>query len=197
MNMPLVRYIAALLLLTMMVGGCATQYQSRRFGGGFSDTRLGSDMFRVSFNGNAFTSMERTQDFTMLRAAELTAQYGYSHFIIQDGTAGYSTSSYTTPVQVDTTSYSSLYGSSTGSVSGHVSSDGYYGGSTTGTYSGSYTGHATTTISGGDTHTIHKPGATILIQCFADTLPPGQHTVYDASFLLDSLRTKYNLHESD
>jgi hypothetical protein len=71
--------------------GCATAYKPNGFAGGFSDTQLAPDVFRVNFRGNGYTSAERVQNFAMLRAAELALEHGYSHFAIineQDGIAG-------------------------------------------------------------------------------------------------------------
>jgi hypothetical protein len=76
-------YIGALALLIV---GCATGYHSTGFTGGYSDTQLGPDIFRVSFRGNAYTEPERVQDFALLHAAELALSHGYTHFgILRDG----------------------------------------------------------------------------------------------------------------
>ncbi len=40
------------------------------------------DTFRVVFRGNEFTTGERTQDFSLLRAAELTLEHGFSQFAV-------------------------------------------------------------------------------------------------------------------
>ena len=69
--------------------GCATTYQSSGLSGGFSEMQMAQDVYRIKFKGNAFTSSEAAQEMAMLRAAELTMQSGYSHFIVmgaQDGT---------------------------------------------------------------------------------------------------------------
>ena len=60
------------LSLALVLSGCATAYQSNSLTGGYTDTQLAPDVFRVSFSGNAFTSNDRVQDFALLRAAELT-----------------------------------------------------------------------------------------------------------------------------
>ena len=68
----------------VFASGCATPYQSNSLTGGFSDTRLAPDVFRVTFRGNGYTSDERAQDFAMLRAAELSLQHGFTCFAIFD-----------------------------------------------------------------------------------------------------------------
>ncbi len=50
------------------LSGCATSYQQRGFAGGYSETQLAPDVFRVNFEGNGYTSSERAQDFALLRA---------------------------------------------------------------------------------------------------------------------------------
>src|SRR5437764_1386447 len=60
----------------IMIGGllfvaCATPYQRHGFTGGFSESQLDENVFRVNFRGNGYTSPERAADFTLLRSAEL------------------------------------------------------------------------------------------------------------------------------
>jgi hypothetical protein len=66
--------------LALILASCATPYASSGFLGGYSDTVLAPDVYRISFQGNGYTSKERTQDFAMLRAAELTLSHGYRYF---------------------------------------------------------------------------------------------------------------------
>ncbi len=51
---------------------------------GYSDTRIESDRFRVSFRGNSLTDRETVENYLLYRAAELTLQNGYDHFTIAD-----------------------------------------------------------------------------------------------------------------
>src|SRR5262245_65287639 len=62
-----------------LLSGCATSYQSNGFTGGYSETQLAPDVFRVAFRGNRYTSPEQARDFCMLRAAELALQHGFTH----------------------------------------------------------------------------------------------------------------------
>jgi hypothetical protein len=48
--------------------------------GGFTDQRLDSDHYRVSFQGNNSTSRERVETYMLYRAAELTVNSGYDWF---------------------------------------------------------------------------------------------------------------------
>ncbi len=72
-----------LALFTLLASvACVTAYQPSGFMGGFTESRLGPDLFTVRFNANAFTGAARVHDFTMLRAAELTLKSGYRYFVI-------------------------------------------------------------------------------------------------------------------
>jgi hypothetical protein len=65
----------------MVLCGC-TPYQSSGFGGGYSETQLAPNVYKVSFRGNGYTDSERVADFALLRAADLGLQHGFSHFVI-------------------------------------------------------------------------------------------------------------------
>ena len=151
----------------MAIGGCATPYQSTSFMGGFSETRLGPDTFKISFRGNAFIGRETVANYTLLRSAEVALQNGYSYFIIIDESEYTKTGVYTTPTTAFTTSSGSYSGSS-------------------------YSGSATTTFQGGDSFFYRKPGATNTIICFTEK-PNVKGLVYDARYLSNSLKGKYGL----
>lgn len=51
-------------------------------GGGYSETQLAENKFRVSFRGNGLTSRERAADLSLLRAAELALDSGLTHFVV-------------------------------------------------------------------------------------------------------------------
>ncbi|GAB1535804.1 hypothetical protein ADMFC3_14350 [Geovibrio sp. ADMFC3] len=82
------------ILFATLILGCSTKYQPHGLSGGYSDTRLASNIFNVSFAGNGYTSRERSSDFALLRAAELTMENGFAYFLILD-TENY-TNTYTT-----------------------------------------------------------------------------------------------------
>jgi hypothetical protein len=64
---------------------CATPYQSSGWRGGYSDKKLSSDIYQVSFNGNGFTGETTAHNYMLKRAAEIALINGYSHFIVLDG----------------------------------------------------------------------------------------------------------------
>jgi hypothetical protein len=84
-----------LLLLTFtaaLMWSCATPYASNGYMGGYSDTALAPDVYKISFEGNGYTTKLRTSDFAVLRAAELTLSHGYRYFgIINQNEGGYTT----------------------------------------------------------------------------------------------------------
>ena len=80
--------IAASLALTALVSACATAtpYQpnipGQAVSGGFSEQRLESNRFRVTFAGNSLTSRDTVEAYLLYRAAELTVQQGFDWFTI-------------------------------------------------------------------------------------------------------------------
>lgn len=154
------------LLLSLLVVACATPYQKSGLSGGFSETQLAENVFRVSFRGNGYSRGERAEDFALLRSAELTLEHGYTHFALAASGSSSETSTYTTP----TTSYT------TGSA--YSSGGNAYGSATTNTY-------------GGQTVFISKPSATNTVVMFKSK-PDVQGIAFDARFVYDSLRKKYS-----
>lgn len=80
--------IAASLALAGLLSACATAtpYQpnipGQAVSGGFSEQRLESDRFRVTFAGNSLTSRDTVEAYLLYRAAELTVQQGFDWFTI-------------------------------------------------------------------------------------------------------------------
>lgn len=57
---------------------CMTPYTSDGLLGGYSETQVAENVWKVSFQGNGYTSRERAENMALLRSAELTLQEGYS-----------------------------------------------------------------------------------------------------------------------
>ena len=72
------------LLTILFISGCAlnTQYQAQGFSGGYVDTQLNENTWRVVVNGNGFTKSNTVGDYALLRASELTLDNGYRYFIV-------------------------------------------------------------------------------------------------------------------
>ncbi|MFJ3056727.1 CC0125/CC1285 family lipoprotein [Herbaspirillum sp. NPDC087042] len=73
---------AGILLAAVILAGCATAYGPHGITGGYADTKLAEDLYRVSFSGNGKTSRDMVWHYWIYRCAELTQQQGYSHFIV-------------------------------------------------------------------------------------------------------------------
>ncbi|MGZ6016623.1 MAG: CC0125/CC1285 family lipoprotein [Phenylobacterium sp.] len=87
---PIVAATAAALVLAAGLGGCVspTPYQpltrAHAGQGGYSETRIEPDRWRVTFAGNAVTSRETVEGYLLYRAAELTLQNGSDWFAMVD-----------------------------------------------------------------------------------------------------------------
>jgi hypothetical protein len=154
------------LLGSALLFGCATQYNSTGFSGGYSDTQLAPDVFRITFSGNGFTSSDRAQDFALLRAADLSLTHGFRYFAIVTGRTGGTVSSVTLPGSSYTTANATGYGSYIYRT-------------------------ATTTYTPPTNIPIFKPSSGLLIRCFTERPPSGY--VLDARFLSNSIRAKYHM----
>lgn len=71
-----------LCVVSLMLAGCASQYQPIAFSGGYSDMRMQENVFVVTYRGNGFTSDIRAKDFALLHCAEVTLKNGYKYFVI-------------------------------------------------------------------------------------------------------------------
>jgi hypothetical protein len=83
----LVRFAQAFVVIAVAVtlAACvtATPYQpAPPRGFGYTEERLDQNKFRVTFRGNSLTAREIVEDYLLYRAAELTLQNGYDHFLI-------------------------------------------------------------------------------------------------------------------
>ncbi|MFA5940042.1 MAG: hypothetical protein WC809_11865 [Sinimarinibacterium sp.] len=78
--------IKSLVVGLMVVGlaGCfrATPYQPKDRGYGYSEQKLESNRYRVTFSGNSITARETVENYLLYRAAELTLENGYDFFVM-------------------------------------------------------------------------------------------------------------------
>lgn len=156
----------AALPIALLLAACASTYKPNGLAGGFSETQLDTNVFRVSFHGNGYTHRDRAEELALLRSADVTLKSGFTHFIIvaeSDGTRG---AVMTMPTQSYTTANATAYGNTA------------YG-----------TAHTTTT--GGQSFNFTFPNLTNTIVCFHGK-PDVQGLVYDAEFLCKSLGAKYS-----
>lgn len=69
-------------LALILLSGCATSYHPNSFSGGYTETQLAENIWRVSFEGNGYTRQQRAEDFALLRCAEVTLEKGFTHFAL-------------------------------------------------------------------------------------------------------------------
>lgn len=80
--------LAALATGTMLVAGCATETTYRPATGqgfyrsGYTDRQVEPNRFLVTFAGNSVTDRDTVERYLLFRAAELTLQNGYDHFVM-------------------------------------------------------------------------------------------------------------------
>ncbi|TKD50309.1 CC0125/CC1285 family lipoprotein [Sphingomonas baiyangensis] len=73
---------------TLALAACATPtpYQpatgSRYAPNGYFDEQIERDRFRITFAGNSLTSRETVERYLLFRAAQLTLERGYDHFVL-------------------------------------------------------------------------------------------------------------------
>lgn len=91
-----------LALAAVLVSGCAATYQKAGHAGGFKETQLSENVWRVSFSGNGYTRSERAEDFALLRSADLTLLNGFTYFALANSRNETNVSSYTTPITATT-----------------------------------------------------------------------------------------------
>jgi hypothetical protein len=151
------------LTLALLVA-CATPYQRNSFTGGYTETQLDKNVFRISFRGNGFTNMDKAVDLALLRSAELTLAHGYKYFSIIDGNNYITSSQVTSPKH----SYTNFSVTSYGNTA--------YGSATTHTY-------------GGQTFNISKPSSSNTFVCFKNK--PTDGFSYSAEFIYKNLSQKY------
>lgn len=153
----------------IMVGGCASHYGplGQRGGGGHDMKRMSGDVFKVGFFGNSFTEPKKIRDFSMLKAAEVTLDYKFTHFEILGADFDVNTSVADMPDTATTRGTASVYG-------------------------GSMNYSSNTTIQ--NNGIIVQSGQNVLtIRCYVGD--PGGHTgpLHDAAKIKSEIRAKYEL----
>jgi hypothetical protein len=78
------RRFSVVIVICILAAGCATQYRSidESLTGGFSETQLAPDSWRVIVEGNGFTTRGEAEQFLMRRCAELALEQGQRYFIL-------------------------------------------------------------------------------------------------------------------
>jgi hypothetical protein len=69
-------------VVPMLVAGCATPYQEMGFLGGVKAQQITATSYRIVSRGNGYTARTDVQDYVLLKAAETTKEAGYTHFAL-------------------------------------------------------------------------------------------------------------------
>jgi hypothetical protein len=154
--------VSALALLL----GCSTPYQQCGYEGGYRFNQVSENEFKVGFWGNGFTSAKKAYDYALLRAAEVTQEYGFTHFAVNGQDDASSIDSVSMPSTSQTYGTASTYGDTT-----------YYSGTTT-TYKNDVA--------------VYKPGVVLIIKCYKDATS-GVGRLYDAVALQKEIKAKYGI----
>lgn len=156
------------IMLAVALAGCSTGYGPSGLTGGYEETQIAPNVWRVSFTGNGFTTPEQTQDFALLRSAELAAKNGYRYFAFASGGVR------ANPGGVVT---SPGYSMTSGSAS---------------IYGNTISGSSTTFTAPGSAYAWTFPTANNTVVMFREK-PQVEAMIYDAQFICESLGTKYKV----
>lgn len=97
------RTVAASIATALLLASCATPTPYRPATGvgdyrtGYSDQAIEANRYRVSFAGNSLTSRETVERYLLYRAAQLTIEQGYDHFVLVDRDVERRTRTYVEP----------------------------------------------------------------------------------------------------
>ncbi|MGW8461507.1 CC0125/CC1285 family lipoprotein [Pseudomonas sp. CLCA07] len=150
----------------LFLSSCASTYTPQsNFPGfnGYFDTQLGENIFKVGFQGDGYDSRGRVTDLALLRSAEVALQNGFAYFVIVNMADDSTGTSYVAPTTTQATA----------TVVGN-------------------TAYGTATTYGGQSFFFTYPNTTNTIVCFKEK-PTTQGLVYEARFVVASLKTKYGI----
>jgi len=84
----MIRTVMAGIAFACILAACATvppyHPASGSSGYGFSEQKIESNRYRVTFNGDSSTSRQAVENFLLYRAAELTVQNGFDYFVMAE-----------------------------------------------------------------------------------------------------------------
>ncbi len=184
------------LSLLLILTGCAVPYSEVGDRGGHSTSPLGNDQFEVTYRSNSSGQPStRMRELVLLRAAEVTLEYGYTHFVVEDELEDVHTKWGTTSTTRTVGGPLSTGGGGIG-IGGPSGGIGI-GGSTGGIGIGSPTigtGGRTGTVTSSTPVPIAIPELTLRIRCHRGTPTTAyKGDLYDAARLRDILAVKYGI----
>lgn len=183
-----------LTLLVLTSVGCGVPYKEVGDGGGHSMIPLGNDKFEIRYLSNASgqAPTTRMRELTLLRAAEVALDYGYTHFVVETETED----AQTKWTMRSTTSRVGGLGTSTGGIGIGGSSGGIGIGSSG---SGIGTGMGGTypssgTITSSTPVPVLIPELSIKIHCHRGVPTKAyQGVLYDAARIRDIVAVQYGI----
>lgn len=143
-----------------------SSFNSRKYGG-YSETRLAPNVYRVTFTGDGFTPPVVATDYALLRSADLALQQGFSHFAIVSGADQVQLGTTATPSTTAVTGYQQL----------------------------GNTLYETRTTRPGTTYTTAMPSSTNTIVLFKGKPADQTVLVYDARDIYEQLTTRYEIRQ--
>ncbi|MDX8385367.1 MAG: hypothetical protein R8M11_02490 [Gallionella sp.] len=95
-----------LILVAILISGCSSYQQKGTIfnQSGFSEERMGNNVFRITYEGNDKNSDEEVSDFNLLRSAEVTLENGFKYFVILKTTDNSSDESFGSTPSLSSTS---------------------------------------------------------------------------------------------
>lgn len=73
---------ALFLTMTLLLSACATPYGPSGLAGGFKEQKIDEKTYRISFDGNGYTSKDMVWNYWIYRCAELTKAKGFVYFAL-------------------------------------------------------------------------------------------------------------------
>ena len=199
MDRPLYPLILSSLLLLVFVG-CGVPYTEVGSRGGHKTVPIGNDQFDITYlsNSSGGQPSNRMRELTLLRAAEVALEYGFTHFVvedeIEDAQTKWTMRSTTSPIGGGMSSGGggiSIGGSPTGGLGIGASPGGIGIGSSTG---GMGSSSRTGTVTSSAPVPVSIPELTLRIRCHhgvPSTAFRGE--LYDAARLRDILAIQYGI----
>jgi len=74
----------SVVILALSLTSCSTSHQFKSLTGGYSSTQLSNNTFQVRFQGNGYTSQDKTSQYILRRCAEITLEEGKRYFSMMD-----------------------------------------------------------------------------------------------------------------
>lgn len=165
------RQLAAL-ALCLSLFGCATGYKPYGTFGGYSETQLAENRFKILYKGNAYVARDTAEDYLLLRSAEVTLQNGFTHFVVLDGSSEDEVHVHSIPVTTTTRGSVDKQGDGVKMKS-------------------------ETITSGGGVSVSRHPRTSALIVCYKGRPPASAKAdparTFDAQFISTGMRRKYEI----